>query len=152
MIRFHLKNGEFGWLSNFAPYPISLDGASWPTVEHHYQASKFVGEADLVERIRLCVRPYDAWRLGRVEVARRRSDWDEVKEGVMGRAIRAKFSQHPDLRERLVATGELRLVEHSPSDSYWGDGGDGSGLNRLGEILMQVRSEAAAERSIGRSS
>ncbi len=146
MIRFHLKSGEYGWLSNFANYPISLDGDSWPTVEHYYQAAKFVDLPDLVEKIRRCVRPYDAWRLGRVELARRRADWDEVKDEVMWRAIRAKFSQHSELTERLVATGDLPLVEHSPNDAYWGDGGDGSGQNRLGQILMQVRSEAAASR------
>jgi hypothetical protein len=27
------------------------------------------------------------------------------------------------------------------ADSYWGDGGDGSGKNMLGKILMRVRDE-----------
>ena len=36
------------------------------------------------------------------------------------------------------------LVEHTGKDAYWGDGGDGSGVNRLGGILMRVREELAA--------
>jgi predicted NAD-dependent protein-ADP-ribosyltransferase YbiA (DUF1768 family) len=40
----------------------------------------------------------------------------------------------------LVRTAERTLVEHTALDSYWGDGGDGTGKNRLGVLLMQVRS------------
>ena len=38
-------------------------------------------------------------------------------------------------------SGDAKLVEHTENDSYWGDGGDGSGRNMLGQILMQVRDE-----------
>jgi len=50
-----------------------------------------------------------------------------------------KFTQHQELKKRLLATGTARLVEHTENDSYWGDGGDGSGKNMLGKILMDVR-------------
>jgi len=43
------------------------------------------------------------------------------------------------LRETLLATGDSTIVEHTKNDAYWGDGGDGTGKNRLGEILMLVR-------------
>lgn len=73
----------------------------------------------------------------------RRDDWDRVKDDVMLRAVRAKSMQYGDLRWKLLATGDAILVEHSPKDAYWGDGGDGdgSGKNRLGQLLMQVRQE-----------
>ncbi len=57
----------------------------------------------------------------------------------MHEAVLAKFNQHADLRETLLATGNSTIVEHTVKDAYWGDGGDGSGKNRLGEILMRVR-------------
>jgi N-glycosidase YbiA len=44
-----------------------------------------------------------------------------------------------DIREILLATGDARIVNHTENDAYWGDGGDGSGENRLGQILMRVR-------------
>jgi ribA/ribD-fused uncharacterized protein len=68
-----------------------------------------------------------------------------VKDDVMRRALRAKFEQNPELREQLLATGEAHLIEHTATDSYWGDGGDGSGLNRLGELLMELRAQLRAE-------
>lgn len=63
----------------------------------------------------------------------------------MREALRAKFTQHKDLRETLLATGDARLVEHTKNDNYWGDGGDGSGLNKLGELLMKLRAELRRE-------
>jgi ribA/ribD-fused uncharacterized protein len=62
-------------------------------------------------------------------------------------AVRAKFRQHDDIRKVLLATGETPLVEHTTNDRFWGDGGDGSGKNMLGKILMQVRGELREEQS-----
>jgi hypothetical protein len=59
----------------------------------------------------------------------------------MLKAVRAKFLAHADLRDLLLSTGKKRLVEASPYNSYWGEGPNGKGKNRLGEILIQVRSE-----------
>lgn len=59
----------------------------------------------------------------------------------MLRAVRAKFKQYADLAALLLATGDALIVEHARRDSYWGDGGDGSGANRLGQILMRVRDQ-----------
>jgi ribA/ribD-fused uncharacterized protein len=52
-----------------------------------------------------------------------------------------KFTQHPELAKLLISTGNLTLVEHTDIDSYWGDGKDGKGKNRLGHLLMQLRAE-----------
>jgi hypothetical protein len=38
-----------------------------------------------------------------------------------------------------LATGDAILIEHTDRDCYWGDGGDGSGKNRLGYCLEYVR-------------
>jgi ribA/ribD-fused uncharacterized protein len=57
----------------------------------------------------------------------------------MRTAIRAKFSQHGELRSLLLSTGSATLVEHTSNDSHWGDGGDGSGQNMLGRLLMEER-------------
>lgn len=141
MIQFHLKSGPYGWLSNFAHYPIWVDGQEWPTNEHYYQAAKFTDDPEWREVIRLQPRPYDAWRMGRSPQHVVRGDWAAVKDEVMLRAVRAKFLQHEGLGRQLLETGTELLVEHSPGDSYWGDAGDGSGQNRLGQILMQVRDE-----------
>ena len=70
-----------------------------------------------------------------------RPDWEEVKDEVMLQALRMKFSQNPEIAEELLATGDAILIEHTQNDAYWADGGDGSGKNKLGLLLMQVREE-----------
>jgi len=61
--------------------------------------------------------------------------------------VRARFSQHEDLKRLLLDTGDAKLVEHTTNDDYWGDGGDGSGKNMLGRLLMEVREELRKERA-----
>jgi N-glycosidase YbiA len=70
-----------------------------------------------------------------------RPDWEKIKDEIMYKGVFAKFSQRPKLRQILLDTGDAELVEHTNNDSYWGDGGDGSGENKLGKILQQVRAE-----------
>jgi hypothetical protein len=55
--------------------------------------------------------------------------------------LKAKFLQHPKLKANLLNTANATIVEHSANDSYWADGGDGSGKNMLGILLMRVREE-----------
>lgn len=70
-----------------------------------------------------------------------RKDWEKIKDSVMEKALRAKFSQNPHLLKKLLSTGDQILVEHTHRDSYWGDGGNGTGLNKLGKMLMSIRNE-----------
>jgi hypothetical protein len=140
VIHFNRTDGPYGFLSNFARYPIRLDGHIWPTVEHYYQAQKFAGteHADL---IRLAASPALAAQMGRDRTRPLRPDWPEVRLEVMRQALLAKFSQHRRLKAQLLATGSATLVERTRRDAYWGDGGDGHGQNRLGRLLMQVRDQ-----------
>lgn len=139
-INFYRVGDEFGEFSNFAPFPIIIDEETWPTSEHYFQAQKF---EDAGHREKICTTnsAMQAARLGRDRSQKLRSDWEAVKDDIMRKAVRAKFAQHVDLRELLLSTGDARLVEHTENDSYWGDGGDGSGRNMLGQILMEVRRE-----------
>lgn len=143
VILFYSVSDDYGELSNFAPYPITLHGKKWPTSEHYFQAQKFE-DAKIREAIRSVKSPAVAARMGRDRDRRLRRDWESVKVGVMREALRAKFTQHHELRVMLVATGAAELVEHTERDLFWGDGGDGSGANMLGRLLMEVRTELAA--------
>jgi ribA/ribD-fused uncharacterized protein len=140
VINFYRVSEEFGCFSNFAPYPIRMDGKLWPTSEHYFQAQKFK-EAEHQEQIRRAKSPMIAARMGRDRKKPLRRDWDSVKVAIMREVVRAKFNQHEDIRQILLSTGDAKIVEHTENDSYWGDGGDGTGMNQLGRILMQVREE-----------
>src|SRR5215467_8835550 len=143
VINFYTTTGEYGCFSNFSRHPIHLSGRTWPTSEHYFQAQKFAG-TEHEDEVRNAPSAMVAARMGRSRQRPLRRDWDCVKDQIMLEAVRAKFAQHNDLRAILLGTADARLVEHTTNDSYWGDGGDGSGKNRLGQILMQVREELRA--------
>jgi len=142
-ICFYRTDEPYGCFSNFASFPILIDGKIWPTSEHYFQGQKFPGTAH-EEAIRAEVSPMVAARMGRDRKRPLRPDWEEVKDHLMLEAVRAKFAQHPDLQAQLLATQDALIIEHTANDSYWGDGGDGSGRNMLGIILMRVREELKA--------
>ncbi len=139
-INFYHLGEPYGEFSNFARFPIKLDGKTWPTSEHYFQAMKFLDDANRAE-VRGAKTPAGAARLGRDRSKPLRRDWESVKDNVMRQAVLAKFTQHEDLRKLLLETGDAKLVEHTENDDYWGDAGDGSGKNMLGRILMEVRGQ-----------
>jgi ribA/ribD-fused uncharacterized protein len=68
-----------------------------------------------------------------------------MKERVMYEALLAKFSQHADLKNLLVSTGNANLVHFEAGrDPYWG-ANNGRGLNRMGKLLMDVRARLLAD-------
>ncbi|MBD3237512.1 MAG: DUF1768 domain-containing protein [Candidatus Eisenbacteria bacterium] len=138
------SRGPYSWLSNFSRHPITMNGLEWPSVEHYFQAMKFPHEPARQERIRQKRNPLQAKRIAWERGAKVRPGWERLRDRVMLEAVRAKFEQHSELREALLETGSQPLVEHSRSDAYWGDGGDGRGKNKLGRILMQIREEMRA--------
>lgn len=139
-ILFYSTRDAYGEFSNFASFPIEIDGRIWPTSEHYFQAQKFAG-TEHEELIRTTPSPMTVAKMGRDRKRPLRTDWEEVKDCIMRKAVRAKFEQHPRLAAMLLETGNAEIVEHTENDAYWGDGGDGRGLNRLGQILMQVRTD-----------
>lgn len=137
-IYFYSTRDTYGCFSNFSPHGFELEGVYWPTSEHYFQAQKFAGTPHC-EQIRLVKNPKEAAKMGRDRKRPLRSDWEQVKEEIMGKAVLKKFQTHADIREILLGTGEEEIVENSPIDYYWGCGADGSGKNRLGMILMEIR-------------
>jgi ribA/ribD-fused uncharacterized protein len=137
-IKFYKVNGPYGFFSNFSPHLIFIEGEIWPTVEHYFQASKFEN-ADVRNKIKSLKSPMDASIKGRDRNVMIRPDWEMIKEEVMLNGLLAKFFQHPNLKTELLKTENSVLIEDTPNDRYWGNGGDGSGKNRLGKLLMEVR-------------
>jgi ribA/ribD-fused uncharacterized protein len=102
---------------------------------------KFSHDEEYMEKIYNAATPREAADLGRTTNRKMCDNWNDAKIVVMYDALLAKFTQHKYLEELLLETGDCVLVEHSKKDSYWGDGGDGSGENMLGRLLMIVRDE-----------
>lgn len=129
--------GPFRFLSNFQPCRVLDDrGTLHKTVEHAYQASKATNDDDYW-RIASAPTPSHAKRRGRsisVDTA-----WANRKEEVMRRLLVQKFAPGSHLAHRLSATHPAELVEGNEwGDTFWGVC-NGSGENRLGRMLMEIR-------------
>jgi len=139
-IHFYKTRDTYGQFSNFLDAPIIIDGVRWLTSEHFFQAAKFSPtDPEWAESIWASGTAGMAANKGRSRAHPLRPDWEEAKDGIMYLALLAKFTQYRILREILLNTGDAILVEHTSNDRYWGDGGDGSGKNMLGKLLMKVR-------------
>lgn len=145
IIYFYKVEEPYGCFSNFSPHNINLDGQDWRTVEHYYQAQKFVGTIDqgLMRVIQEAATPAEAAQLGRDPRRQIRPDWEQVKLSIMRAAVLVKFLTHKDIQRILLGTGDQLLVEDSLTDYYWGCGCDKTGQNHLGKVLMSVRAEIA---------
>lgn len=137
-------DGEFAFLSNFHPSPISdEDGIVYPTVEHYFQAMKTL---DKSQRFNIAIQPTPGKAKRKGRQAQLRSDWEQVKEQIMYEALTKKFSD-PLLRKLLLDTGDEYLEEGNHwCDNEWGVCSclkcqDTVGKNKLGKLLMRVRIE-----------
>lgn len=139
-INFYSTHGDHGCFSNFYFCKIKIYGHVFSTSEHAFQSQKFAG-TKYETKVRDAKGPKQAAELGRDRSLPLRKDWESAKDNVMYEVVLAKFSQHEDLKKILLGTGDAKLVEHTERDSYWGDGGNGSGKNKLGQTLMRVRAE-----------
>lgn len=130
--------GEYRFLSNFWPAEVHFEGIVYPSSEHAYQAAKSL---DPAERKRIAALPTPSAAKKAGAALQLRPNWDTEKFNVMETVVRDKFTRNADLRAKLLATGDAELIEGNTwGDRTWGVY-QGKGENRLGKILMKVRTE-----------
>jgi len=117
---------------------VEMDGITFPSSDHAYQFHKAITSKDK-QRLLKAKTPYDVKRISKlVEI---RPDWDLIKEDIMYKCVKAKFTQNEDYNIALCMTHPHELVE----GNWWGDTEwgvcNGVGKNKLGKILMRVRNE-----------
>ncbi len=144
-IRFYRANStSYGFLSNLFPCTVAMmeppwNGRVFDTAERAFQFTKPKDPAVaewLVKAPKAHICATSAHALLFFDV---RPDWQQVKTGFMKQVVMAKFSQNNDLRKLLLETGKARIIEASKSDSFWGIGKKGDGLNMLGRIIEETR-------------
>lgn len=150
---------DYFFLSNMYPLNIPITtrlGVEVYSSEQVYMADRF---ADPVVQLRVALArgPDDDQRIYKDGLAAKElahelisigeeqiAEFEVVKGALMYIAVSKKFSANPDIAEKLIDTADEELVEGNDwGDRYWGVSPIGSknGLNKLGKILMQVRSE-----------
>jgi len=141
-IKFYKIKDPHGYMGNYSRHRFFFFFRWWNCVEAPYQAMKTFDKAEQ-DVIWQASGSNEARLLGQKVTLR--PDWDTARDVVMKECLVAKFLQHKDIRDQLLATGDEELIEDSPIDYYWGCGKDGSGKNMLGKLLMEVREELKGE-------
>lgn len=147
-IRFYKEFGEYGYLATYSNYGFFKDGVFWKTSEHYYQAQKFI-DSNTKIRIQNAETPKIASVIGRDRNLNLRSDWEEVKQDVMFDAVYYKFKQNKDILQKLLNTGDAKIIEATVKENYWGCGPNNDGQNNYGKILVKVREKLRTEQEEG---
>ena len=151
-----------GCLSQWWPVTFTVDGISYASAEHFMMAGKarLFGDAEVADRIAAAPHPGAAKALGRQVRGFDEDRWRASRFELVVAGNLAKFGQHPELADYLLATGDRVLVEASPVDRVWGIGlaadderasapEHWKGLNLLGFALMAVRRELRSRAAAG---
>ncbi|KAJ9469638.1 N-glycosidase YbiA [Diplonema papillatum] len=148
VIKFHEVNDvPYGVFSILSPHSIVARHEAYPSAYHYFLCQKFKG-TEYEQTIRQAGSLWEIDRYVRRAEGLHRSDWDGVKIEVMLLAVYYKVKQNPEIHALLLSTGGKVIVNHTSSDHFWGDGGDGSGKNMMGVILMAVRKRITFEEKL----
>ena len=145
-------------LSQWYPSSFEVEGVLYKTAEHYMMASKarLFDDADSLQEILESSTPAEAKLIGRRVKGYDDELWTLHRYALVLAGNYAKFTQNAKLKEYILSTKELVLVEASPKDKIWGVGlgmDDPDlknpelwrGLNLLGFALMEVRELIQAE-------
>jgi ribA/ribD-fused uncharacterized protein len=140
-IRFYRATGEYGFMSNLYKWRMVFEGQEFTCAETAYQFGKPKDRA-VAEWLISAPKPHlcavAAHALLAFDI---RPDWNAIKVDRMKAVLEAKFTQHEDLKQALLNTGDATLIEDSKTDSFWGTGSKGVGQNTLGRLLIDLRHE-----------
>jgi GTP cyclohydrolase II len=129
-------------LSNFYRCNVTVHGLTFASSEAAYQAGKLQSPGARA-LLAAATTAEEAWSMfhGPRKVFDTPTDWDDRRVAVMRHVLHAKFTGNPELGAKLLATGAAYLVENCPhkQGDFWADNGDGTGQNRLGTMLMELR-------------
>ena len=150
-----------GHFSQFHPARFTLGGHDYICAEQymHEQKARLFGDVAMAERILKSASPHEHKLMGGRVSGFVQDVWDAHRIAIVTAGTRAKFGQNAGLRRRLLDTGDAILAEANPKDYIWGiglseddpaaqDPANWQGENLLGQILMAVRSELAANSSV----
>ena len=126
---------NYYFLSNMYPATFEAKGSSWSSVEHFYQAMKSL-DPKFHAKIKMCNDGFMAKRVGGMIPLRK--DWENIKKQVMFYGVKRKFTQNPELAQKLVNLEEDIIFDNTHTDKFWGVY-NGEGQNHLGLILTEVR-------------
>ncbi len=156
---FHNPDEENAFLSNWYFSPFVIEGRRFTSLEQWmmWKKATVFGDAETALTI-LATDDFPTIKaLGRRVTPYNNHVWNGLRQVVVYEGLLAKFRQNPDLRSKLLATGDAPLAECSEDDLIWGNGMRMTdprrhdrtcwrGQNLMGYTLMAVREALKVEK------
>jgi len=152
-ILYYGTGGEFGYLSNQIRCPITIDGNVFLSNIHYilyrmygkFESAAACGYAKSLTDIAIINKVFSGFPT-REEYDEK--EWLNIVDEVTDTCNMAKFTQHPELGKKLLATSKIIIAEACPNEYIWGIGvgkakgkdvKNWKGRNTAGSSLMRVR-------------
>ena len=147
VISFTGVDKPYGWLGNMAPFRIDYKRQRWLTSEALFQSMRY-DDLKVKEIIRAEKSPLSAKMKSKTNkdlmVVEPCSPEDLEN---MRLCIRLKFEQNPVIKEKLKKTFPHEIIEdvskrNGARHEFWGarnNGGNWTGQNHMGKLLMELR-------------
>lgn len=134
----------FIYFSPYTAHAIEIDGVVFPTVEHAYQCQRYT-DPEIIKEILSATSPVKAWETStkykHLQIPEFKDENHKLK--VMKWLMELKTQQHEEIKQALIDSGDLKIVKHivtyPPGDGFWDDGVDGTGLNHMGRMWMEIK-------------
>ena len=152
IICFHNPDEPHGYLSNWYLSDMTIDGIRFSSVEQWMMYSKaaFFKDEEYMQKILTTNDPGTIKEYGRSVRNFDEDLWADASPAIIYKGLYNKFAQNEDLKAQLLSTDDALLVECARTDHIWAIGRrmddprrlnmeEWDGLNRLGFLLMEVR-------------
>lgn len=133
---------------------MQIDKIEYNSCEQYmmHQKALLFSDFEIAEKIMNEPYPRQQKHYGRMIKNFDKSIWEKNCLAIVYEGNLAKFSQNPELKKQMLATGDRIFVEASPVDNIWGIGLEETesniddpsywlGLNLLGQALTLVKQE-----------
>ncbi len=152
VITFHNPDEQNGYLSNWYLSDFTVGDVKYTSMEQYMMHQKAIvfGDNEIAKQILATDDVAYIKELGRKVLGYRDNVWNGVRQIIVYEGLMAKYSQNPELGEKLKATGNAILAEAAVNDRIWGIGlsmkdpkrlepKQWNGQNLMGYATMLVR-------------
>ena len=152
IVCFHNPDEENGYLSNWYLSEFTVEGVRFSSMEQYmmYKKAMMFKDAAIAEKIMATDNVSEVKAFGREVSNYNDTVWSGCRQIVVYNGLLEKFRQNPELKQKLLSTGDAVLAECAVKDRIWGIGlsmkdpdrldmGKWQGRNLLGFTLMAVR-------------
>lgn len=158
VICFNDPIGDTDFLSNWYVSNFEAGGYRYFAMEQYiaHQKALVFGDREIAEKVMDSFDFEEMKALGRQVRGYDNTVWNGIRQIVVYEGLLAKFGQNPELKQKLLETGDALLAEAEEYDPIWGIGLSmedkrtqnpdvWEGQNLLGFALMQVRQKLTRE-------